>query len=126
MKKVLLVLAAVVLVTSGVAAVSAYEAHVINVRSHVENVMTVPSAPVEFGTVFPEEWIIKELRLQHSSSFCWDDQWRVTAFNYSVWVEWKTLDDNGTRMTPTTSGWGMPSISALTRRLISPRLSVAT
>jgi hypothetical protein len=96
MKKVLLVLVAVVLVASGVAAVSAYEAHVINVRAHVENAMLVPSAPIEFGTVFPEEWIVKDFRVQHSTSFCWDDQWRVDSFNYSVYVEWKILSDNGT------------------------------
>jgi len=96
MKKVLLVLVAMVLVASGVAAVSAYEAHVINVRAHVENVMTVPSANINFGTVFPEEWVTKKFRVRHSDSFCWDDQWRITAFNYSIWVEWKTLSDNGT------------------------------
>jgi hypothetical protein len=96
MKKVLLVLTAVVLVASGVAAVSAYEAHVINVRAHVENVMLVPSAPVEFGTVFPEEWQIKEFRVQHSTSFCEETQWRVDSFNYAIFVEWKTLSDNGT------------------------------
>jgi predicted porin len=37
MKKAILILAALMLVASGVAAVSAYEAHVVNVRSHVEN-----------------------------------------------------------------------------------------
>jgi hypothetical protein len=98
MKKVLLVLTAVVLVVSGVAAVSAYEAHVINVRAHVENALThtAPFGKLDFGTVFPEEWLTKEFIVQHSTSFCWETQWRVTAINYSVFVEWKTLDDNGT------------------------------
>jgi len=57
MKKVILVIAALVLVASGVAAVSAYEAHVINVKAHVENALTVNTANVDFGTVFPEEFI---------------------------------------------------------------------
>jgi hypothetical protein len=96
MKKVLLVLVSVVLVTSGVAAVSAYEAHVINVRAKVENAISTTVTKLEFGTVFPEEWLTKEFVVQHSQSFCDRNQWRVTAVNYSIWVEWKTLSDNGT------------------------------
>jgi hypothetical protein len=99
MKKVLLVLAAVVLVASGVAAVSAYEAHVINVRAHVENALEISgldNMEIDFGTVFPEEWLTREFRVTTSSSFCDRDQWRMTAVNYSVWVEWKTMSDNGT------------------------------
>jgi len=96
MKKVLLVLVALVLVVSGVAAVSAYEAHVINVRAKVENALTTTPFKLDFGTVFPEEWMIKSAVVQHSQSFCASNQWRVTAVNYSIWVEWKTLSDNGT------------------------------
>jgi hypothetical protein len=111
MKKVLLVLAAVVLVASGVAAVSAYEAHVINVRAHVENALEVNlGTPYEldFGTVFPEEWLTKEFVVGTSDSFCDTNQWRMTAVNYTVWVEWKTLSDNGTPGDPsddTYYGW---------------------
>jgi hypothetical protein len=111
MKKVLLVLTAVVLVASGVAAVSAYEAHVINVRAHVENALELNIATpykLDFGTVFPEEWLTKEFVIGHSDSFCDTNQWRVTAVNYSVWVEWKTLSDNGTPGDPsddTYYGW---------------------
>jgi hypothetical protein len=99
MKKVLLVLTAVVLVASGVAAVSAYEAHVINVRAKVENALELNIAypyELDFGTVFPEEWLTKDFTVSVSDSFCHEQQWRVTAINYSVWVEWKTLSDNGT------------------------------
>jgi hypothetical protein len=112
MKKVLLVLAAVVLVASGVAAVSAYEAHVINVRAHVENALSILGlqAPYEldFGTVFPEEWLIKDFTISTSESFCDENQWRMTAVNYTVWVEWKSMSDNGTPGDPyddTYYGW---------------------
>jgi hypothetical protein len=65
MKKVLLVLGALVIVLSGVAMVSAYEAHVINVTAHVENAIVLegvgigPDYEYDFGTVFPEEWLRK-------------------------------------------------------------------
>ncbi len=91
MKKVLLVLAALMLVSSGVAAVSAYEAHVINVKAHVENAMEVRATAIDFGTVFPEEWWIKEFTLGTSNSFCAGTQQRVTKIDYSIWVEWKPI-----------------------------------
>ena len=91
MKKVLLVLTAVVLVASGVAAVSAYEAHIINVRAHVENAMSVRATEIDFGTVFPEEWMTANFTLGTSESFCADNQTRVCKIWYSIWVEWKPI-----------------------------------
>lgn len=85
-------MAAIALVASGVAAVSAYEAHLINVRSHVELAMNVPRAPLDFGTVFPEEWMLKEFTVQTSGSFCNEFQTRVGDIEYEVWVEWKPLE----------------------------------
>ena len=56
-KKVLLGLAALLMVSSGVAMVSAYEAHTVNVTAHVENAIALsPQAGWDlgqFGTVFP-------------------------------------------------------------------------
>jgi hypothetical protein len=89
MKKAILIVAALVLILSGVAAVSAYEAHLINVRAHVENAMSVTVEELDFGTVFPEEWMIKEFTVQVSESFCKEDQLRVTYIDYAVWAEWK-------------------------------------
>jgi len=91
MKKVLLVLAALVLVASGVAAVSAYEAHIINVRAHVENAMEVRATAINFGTVFPEEWMTANFTLGTSDSFCADNQTRVTWISYGIFVEWKPI-----------------------------------
>jgi len=89
LRKAILIVAALVLVLSGVAAVSAYEAHLINVRAHVENAMSVTAKELEFGTVFPEEWLLKEFTVQTSGSFCKEDQLRVTYIDYAVWAEWK-------------------------------------
>jgi hypothetical protein len=89
MKRIVLLVAALVLVVSGVAAVSAYEAHLINVRAHVENALTVDTAHVDFGTVFPQEWLSGNITVQTSESFRDETQDRVTTVNYAVYVEWK-------------------------------------
>jgi hypothetical protein len=91
-KKLILVVVALVLIASGVAAVSAYEAHLINVRAHVENAMYVTPRHIDFGTVFPEEWLMEEIRVTTSQSFCEEDQLRVTWIDYGVFVEWKPLE----------------------------------
>jgi len=85
-RKLLLVLGALVIVFSGVAMVSAYEAHTINVKAKVENALTVPTDDIDFGTVFPEEWLIKHIKVRHSDSFCEEEQTHVDAINYQVWV----------------------------------------
>jgi hypothetical protein len=90
MKKIVLPILALVLIASGVTAVSAYEAHLINVESHVENALSVTPTHIDFGNVFPEEWLSENLTVQTSQSFRDENQDRVTSVNYSVWVEWKT------------------------------------
>jgi hypothetical protein len=96
MKKVLLILGALLMVLSGIAAVSAYEAHLINVTAHVENAMTVNKDHIHFGTVFPEEWITANFTVHTSGSFCEDDppQTRMTHIDYEVWVEWKPIPED--------------------------------
>jgi len=99
MKKVLLVVIALVMVLSGVAMVSAYEAHIVNVKAHVENAMRLsgvgsgPDYEYEFGTVFPEEWKLKKFNVTTSDSFCGLDQRRVLNFDYEIWVELKPKPD---------------------------------
>ena len=91
MKKVLLVLGALLVTLSGVAMVSAYEAHVINVTAHVENALFVDRTPLSFGTVFPEEWFIKEIYLTTSSSFCATEQQTRHRIHYSIHAGWKAI-----------------------------------
>jgi hypothetical protein len=93
MKKVLLVLGALVMVLSGVAMVSAYEAHMVNVKAHIETAMvtSVPGAGwLEFGTTFPEEFRVKWFTISTSGSFCGGEQTRMDTINYEVWVDRKT------------------------------------
>lgn len=95
MKKLLFIVAALVLVASGVAAVSAYEAHLINVKAHVELALTVDTAEINFGTVFPEEWLVRHRDVQLSTS-------AVTELGAAggdlqdvviqVFAEWKQLE----------------------------------
>jgi hypothetical protein len=93
MKKVILILAAIVLVASGVAAVSAYEAHVINVKAHVENALSVNTSDVNFGTVFPQEWIVKHREIKLSTSACDELEDDLVAVNFSFFAEWKECDN---------------------------------
>jgi hypothetical protein len=92
MKKVILILAAIVLVASGVAAVSAYEAHVINVKAHVENALSVNTSDVNFGTVFPQEWIVKKRSVELSESAISELEDDLIAVNFSFFAEWKECD----------------------------------
>ena len=85
-KKIILGLIALVTVVGGVAAMSAYEAHVINVTAHIENALKVTPATgeLEFGTVFPQEYHEKKIWITTSTSFCDTDQRRVLAIDYKI------------------------------------------
>jgi hypothetical protein len=92
MKKVILILAAIVLVASGVAAVSAYEAHVINVKAHVENALSVNTTDVNFGTVFPQEWIVRHRSVELSDSAIEELSDDLVAVNFTFFAEWKDCE----------------------------------
>ena len=96
MKKVLLGLCALVIVLSGVAMVSAYEAHTVNVKVKVENAITceAPSLGLQFGTVFPEEWVTADFDFGVSASFCaWPQQARVFFIDYQIYVLRKVKEE---------------------------------
>ncbi|HDZ54689.1 MAG TPA: hypothetical protein ENI19_02655 [Candidatus Nealsonbacteria bacterium] len=65
---------AVVAVAGGVAALSAYEAHIINVTAKIENALYVDTTPIDFGTVFPQEYLEKEILISLSDSFLAQDR----------------------------------------------------
>ena len=100
MKKAILIFAAMLMVLSGVAAVSAYEAHIINVTAKVENAITVsPDEDWELGTIFPQEFFTKHYTVSLSSSFL-AQKWvgeeyvvggegRVNAVEIEFWAEEK-------------------------------------
>ncbi|KPJ57425.1 hypothetical protein AMJ49_00605 [Parcubacteria bacterium DG_74_2] len=102
MSKKLLALGAVLAVVAGVAALSAYEAHVINVTAHIENALDVHPESIAFGTVFPQEYVESDFTVSLSTSFLgagrvddveyvikqkpkpmWDDQTGVPVGCYS-------------------------------------------
>jgi len=56
-KKIILGLGAVAIVIAGVASFSAWEAHIINVTAHIENALAVSPDALDFGTVFPQEYL---------------------------------------------------------------------
>lgn len=69
MKKVLLGLGALAIAVAVVPMFAAFEAHVINVTAQIENALNVPLNHLDFGTVFPQEHLEKELHLELSESF---------------------------------------------------------
>jgi hypothetical protein len=81
-KKLLMGLAAVLVVAGGVAALSAYEAHVINVTAHIENALNVHDDEISFGTVFPQEYLERQFTVQLSDSFL--AAGRVWDVNYKI------------------------------------------
>jgi len=68
-KKILLGLGALVALVAGVATISAYEAHVINVTAHIENALSVDAKELLFGTVFPQEYLTRDFNITLSQSF---------------------------------------------------------
>lgn len=84
MKKILLGLATCAVVVSGVAVMSAFEAHIINVTAHIENALAVSPHGIDFGTVFPQEYREKDFTIRLSDSFMNKDQTEVRDVMYKI------------------------------------------
>ena len=108
MKKVLLLVSALLIVFSGVAAVSAYEGHLVNVKAHVENALGVSDYHVNFGTVFPQETLETDIYVALSESFM--SQKRYSTVKYTVHWEPKMIAeaDNKTTCDPDGDGYYTP------------------
>ena len=96
MKKILMGLAAAGTAIAMVPLFAAFEAHVINVTAKIENALSVPVAPIAFGTVFPQEQLDAELPIQLSQSFLEED--RVDYVEYIIRQKPKcgVVQENGT------------------------------
>ena len=81
-KKFLMGLGATLAVVASIAAMSAYEAHVINVTAHIENALTVDTYEIDFGTVFPQEYTERNFTVRLSDSFIAAD--RVDDVDYII------------------------------------------
>jgi len=68
-RKIILGLGAVAIVIAGIASFSAWEAHIINVTAHIENALSVETEALDFGTVFPQEYLEKSFTIALSKSF---------------------------------------------------------
>jgi hypothetical protein len=69
MKKIFPALIAILVVAGGVAGMSAYEAHIINVTAHIENALSVNEDELAYGRVFPQEYLEKDFTISLSKSF---------------------------------------------------------
>jgi len=91
-KKILLGLGAVVAVVAGIAGMAAYEAHVINVTAHIENALAVQTRALEFGTVFPQEYLEKTFDISLSKSFM--EEGNADDVNYVINQKPKCWNNN--------------------------------
>jgi hypothetical protein len=90
LKKAVLIVAALLMVVSGVAAVSAYEAHAVDIKAHVENALATPYYEIDFGTMFPQESAERTIEIGLSESFRKQD--RLSSVRYVVAWENKTIE----------------------------------
>jgi hypothetical protein len=91
MKKFIISMVALLAIVSAVVAVSAFEAHFVNVKAHVELALIVSPGELNFGTVFPEEWLKKDFSIALSPSFV--GQARVNCVHYSMYATFKPIPD---------------------------------
>ena len=68
-KKIVAVVAMVFAIAISASFFAAYEAHVVNVTAHIENALAVDPQEIEFGVVFPQEYLEKEFEIKLSDSF---------------------------------------------------------
>jgi hypothetical protein len=61
---------------------SAFESHVINVTAHIENALTVNTEHLDFGIVFPQEYIERNFTINLSESFLAEN--RVDDVEYDI------------------------------------------
>lgn len=84
-KKILLTLVSSVVVAGGVAAMSAFEAHIINVTAHIENALAVHPVSFDYETVFPQEKFDGfSFFVRVSDSFSDGSQRRVLSIDYTI------------------------------------------
>ena len=104
-KKLLMGLGVTLAVVASVAAMSAYEAHVINVTAKIENALSVDTTPIHFGTIFPQEELDYGFDIALSQSFL--DETRVDDVEYIIRQKPKcaiTADEGETFVGPTATG----------------------
>jgi uncharacterized protein YegL len=82
MKKIIIGFAGIATALALIPMFAAFEAHVINVTAKIENALSVPVEPLDFGTVFPQEYLVKRIPVGLSQSFL--DEPRVDDVEYVI------------------------------------------
>ena len=82
MRKIIIGMSAIVLAVATVPMFAAFEAHIVNVTAKIENALTVDTRPMEFGTVFPQERLDREVTVALSETF--QREARMEYANYVI------------------------------------------
>lgn len=94
-KKIFLVIGALVVSLAAMPLFAAFEAHVVNVTAEIENALFVHPQSLEYGTVFPQEYLLSRFFVTFSESFSERDQRRVGTVEYLVKQKPQCVDPNG-------------------------------
>ena len=95
-KKIIAVVAMFSVVTLSAAMFAAFEAHVVNVTAHIQNALAVDTEAIEFGTVFPQEYLEKDFEIGLSKSFmtAYAEEGRVQFVDYKIVSKPKCWNDD--------------------------------
>jgi len=103
MKKIIFLVAALLTVFSGIAAVSAFEGHLVDIKAHVENAIGVSTYELNIGTVFPQESVEGSVKYGLSSSFRGAGNARNSSVLYNLYWELKPIPQ-GANVAPVYQG----------------------
>ena len=81
-KKILIIFFSIIAIAGGVAALSAFEAHIINVTADIVNGLTVNIEEMPFGTVIPQEYLTKDFTISLSEGFLAEQ--RLVGIAYEI------------------------------------------
>lgn len=97
-KKILLGLSALAITVMVLPMFAAFEAHVVNVTATIENALAVSPSELNFGTVFPEEVLHKDVNVAFSGSFT--EQTGADDVNYVIKQKPKCVDNHNPSVHP--------------------------
>lgn len=80
---------ALILIVSGIAAVGAFEGHLVDIKAHVENAIGVETYELDYGVTFPQEHLEKALHFGLSESFM--ESTRISSLSYGLFWELKPI-----------------------------------
>jgi hypothetical protein len=92
MKKILLIAFALVLVAVALVSATAFEAHMVDVRAHVENAVWVDPYEIDYGITFPEVSYDEPVCIGLSESFEHGNQTRFCDVYYVMFWEEKPIE----------------------------------